>query len=213
MKISNIVRQVKRKTLSFSMKTLNILVDVGSSVNVKNGNKRTALGFINRGLRQKNLTDEGRVHYLKQKIHVNLMFDDVNAAQKNMSEIKEIDTNITPDIMLLQARIWEKQNRNLEDAYNYAMTLIKMNTSDVNAWDILGLIVDKKEGVENGLEILERVGAVGVNTSSIYEHLGDLYAKWGDKERALRAYNQALDLSEDCLVVVPTIKKKIRKLK
>ena len=181
--------------------------------NIKNGNKRAALRFINRGLKQKNIPDEGRVHYLKQRIHVNLMFDDADAAQKDMEKIKDIDTNITPDLMLLQARIFEKQNRNLDDAYNYAMTLIKLNTSDVNAWDILGLIVDKKEGIYNALEILERVGAVGVNTSSIYEHLGDLYAKWGDKEKALRAYNQALDLSDDCLIVVPHVKKKIRKLK
>lgn len=181
--------------------------------NIKNGNKRAALKFINRGLKQKNITDEGRVYYLKQRIHVNLMFDNANAAQKDMAKIKEIDVNMTPDILLLQARIWEKQNRNLNDAYNYAMTLIKMNTSDVNAWDVLGLIVDKKEGIDNALEIMERVGAVGVNTSSVYEHLGDLYVKYGDKEKALRAYSQALDLSDDCLIVVPHVKKKIRKLK
>lgn len=38
-KIKNIVRQVKRKTLSFSVKTLNILMDVGSNVNMHNGDK------------------------------------------------------------------------------------------------------------------------------------------------------------------------------
>lgn len=39
MKIKNIVRQVKRKTLSFSMHTLNILIDVGNNVNMRNGDK------------------------------------------------------------------------------------------------------------------------------------------------------------------------------
>ncbi len=38
-KIKNIVRQVKKKTLSFSVKTLNILIDVGTSVEIKEKNK------------------------------------------------------------------------------------------------------------------------------------------------------------------------------
>lgn len=38
-KIKNIVKQVKKKTLSFSVKTLNILLDVGSTVNVMNDKK------------------------------------------------------------------------------------------------------------------------------------------------------------------------------
>lgn len=38
-KIQNIVRQVRKKTLSFSVNTLNILVDVGSNVVIKNGKK------------------------------------------------------------------------------------------------------------------------------------------------------------------------------
>ena len=181
--------------------------------NIKNGNKRAALRLINRGLKQKNLNDNGRIYFLKQRVHVNLMFGDTKQAQKDMDKINEFDVGLNPDIMLLQARIWEKQNRNLDEAYKYAMMLIKLNASDVNAWDILGLIVNKKEGIDNALEIMERVGEVAITTSSLYEHLGDLYVKQVDKEKALRAYQQALDLSDDCLIVVPNVQKKIRKLK
>jgi tetratricopeptide (TPR) repeat protein len=190
-----------------------VAVNTAIRENIKNGNKRAALRFINRGLKEKNLNDNGRVYFLKQRVYVNLMFDDVNQAQKDMDKLREYDSVVGPDIMLLQARIWEKQNRNLDEAYKYAMTMIKMNTSDVNAWDILGLIVNKKEGIYNALEIMERVGEVAMTTSSIYEHLGDLYVQYGDKEKALRAYQQALDLSDDCLIVVPHVQKKIRKLK
>ena len=190
-----------------------VAVNTAIRENIKNGNKRAALRFINRGLKEKNLNDNGRVYFLKQRVYVNLMFDDVNQAQKDMDKLREYDSVVGPDIMLLQARIWEKQNHNLDEAYKYAMTMIKMNTSDVNAWDILGLIVNKKEGIYNALEIMERVGEVAMTTSSIYEHLGDLYVQYGDKERALRAYQQALDLSDDCLIVVPHVQKKIRKLK
>jgi len=60
---------------------------------------------------------------------------------------------------------------------------------------------------------LEHIGETSSNISSIYEHLGDLYVKQGDKERAIRAYKHALDLSDDCLIVVPHVQKKIRKIK
>ena len=181
--------------------------------NIKNGNKSAALSLINRALRQKDLPDVGRIHFLKQRAHVYLMFNNARAAQKDVLKIKDLDDTLTPDLMLLQARIWEKQGKNLDDAYNYAMTLIKMNKSDVNAWDTLGLIVYKTEGIDNALEIFERIGEVSTNASSVYEHLGDLYAKQGNKDKALRAYKHALDLSDDCMIVVPFVEKKIRKLK
>jgi len=52
-KIENIVRQVKRKTLSFSVKTLNILLDVGSTVEVR-GEKKIESVFIdaNKGIKK-----------------------------------------------------------------------------------------------------------------------------------------------------------------
>lgn len=181
--------------------------------NIKIGNKRGALKHINRALKHKKLNDNGRIYFLKQRVHVYLMFNDVKNAQKDMDKINEYDVGLSPDNMLLQARIWEKQNIKLDEAYKYAMTLIKINTSDVNAWDLLGLIVNKKEGIFNALDILERVGEAAVTTSCLYEHLGDLYTEQGDIEKAKRAYQQALDLSDDCLIVVPYVQKKLRKLK
>ena len=93
------------------------------------------------------------------------------------------------------------------------MALIKNNTSDVYAWTLAAQVVAKREGIDNALEILESVSCSGGNMSLLYETLGDLYSAHGDKERALRAYNQALDLSDDCMIVVPNVQKKIRKLK
>lgn len=181
--------------------------------NIKNGNKYGAMRFINRGLRQKNLNENGRAYFLKQRAYVNLMFDNVASAQDDINAIRESGANLTTDIMLLQARIWEKQNKNLDKAYNLAMELIKINTSDFNAWDVLGLIISKRENVTNALEIMESVSSTAISASSIFEHLGDLYLQNGDKERAKRAYSQALDLSEDGLIVVPSVRKKLRKIK
>ena len=178
---------------------------------VKNGDKNSALALLNRTLKHKNLPEEGKAHFLEQRAHVYLMFQDANHAQKDLFAAKEI-TGLTNNIMLLQSRVWLLQNRELDEAYNYAMALVKKNPSDVYAWDLVGQIVAKKEGIDAALDLMESVGAVAT-VSSLHEHLGDLYVQKGDKEKALRAYSQAIDLSDDCLVVVPLVKNKIRKLK
>ncbi len=180
---------------------------------IKNGNKSAALAVVNRALNSKNLSDNGKIYFLKQRAYVYVMFGDAKNAQKDLAKVKELDSGISPDLMMLQARVWALQDKNLDDAYNYTMALIKINTSDVAAWDLLSVIVEKREGVENALEILERIGEVAPASSSIYEHLGDFYVKQGDKERASKAYLHALDLSDDCLIIVPNVQKKLRKLK
>ena len=181
--------------------------------NIKRGNEHSALRLVNRALRNKNLTDTGRVHFLKQRANIYLMFNRPGRAQKDLDAAQDIDIRLLPDVLLLQARIWAQQNRNLDKAYDYAMMLVKRNTSDVVAWDILGVIVDKREGVYAALELMERVGEVSATTSSLYEHLGDFYVENGDVEKAKKYYQRAIDLSDDGLVVVPFIQKKIRKLK
>lgn len=180
---------------------------------IKNGNRRSALRFVNRALKQNNINDAGRVHFLKQRANVYLMFNQADRAHKDLKSVHEIDDRLTSDILLLQARIWAQQGRNLEDAYDYAMMLVKRNTSDVTAWDILGVIVDKREGLYAALELVERVSEVSVTNSSLFEHLGDLYVKKGDIVKAKKSYQHAIDLSDDGFVVVPFVQKKLRKLK
>lgn len=180
---------------------------------IRNGDKKSALRVVNRALKQKKLTDRGRVFFLKQRANVYLMFNDSRRAQKDLHAVQKIDDRLLSDVLSLQARVWAMQNRNLDDAYDYAMTLVKRNTSDAEAWDILGVIVEKREGIDVALEMLERVGEISVDTSSLYEHLGDMYSKKHDTFNARKSYMRALDLSDDGLVVVPFIEKKLRKLK
>ena len=180
---------------------------------IKNGQKNAALHVLNRALRQRNLPEDGRAYFLTQRAYVHLMFNNPKRAQKDLYTIKSGGGIMTNDMLSLQARVWVAQNRNLDEAYAHAMNLIKINTSDVFAWELLSHVVEKKEGVMNALEIMESVSSSGARVSMIYDYLGDLYVEQGDKEHALRSYEQALDLSQDGLVVVPFIQKKIRKLK
>lgn len=180
---------------------------------IKNGNSRAALNVVNRALKQKGLSEDGRVLFLKYRANIYLLFNQPKRAQRDLDEIKELDGRLTSDYLLLQARAWAAQNKELDSAYDYAMTLVKRNTVDVIAWDILGVIVEKREGVHEALELLERIGDISNDTSSLFEHLGDMYRKIGDKENAIKSYKRALDLSDDGMVVAPFVEKKLRKLK
>lgn len=180
---------------------------------VKNGNMYAALRYVNRALRQKNLSEEGKIYFLKNRADIYLLFNRPNKAQKDMDRIMDLDDRLLSDVLKLQARIWLQQNKSLDRAYNYAMTVVKRDTSDISAWDVLGCIVEKREGVDAALEVLERVGEISMGESSLYEHLGDMYVKKGDIRNAKKSYLRALDLSDDGLVVIPVIEKKLRKLK
>lgn len=188
-------------------------VDIMLSNYIKNGNKKAALKLINSGLNQKDLSDSGLAYFLKQRINVYLMFNDPDKAQSDMYDLMDIEGEFNPDVMFLQAKIWNQKNINLDDAYAYTMSLIKKNTSDVEAWDLLSIIVDKKEGVDAALDLIEHISSVSVKVSSVYEHMGDFYVKKGEKEKAKKSYLRAIDLSDDGLVVVPFVKKKLRKVK
>lgn len=188
-------------------------VNVAISNDIQNGDKNSALRIINRALKQKDLPDTVRMFFLKQRANIHLMFNSPKKAQKDIDEILDIDYGLSSDILSLQARTWVLQNKKLDDAYDYAMMLVKRNVSDVTAWDLLGVIVEKREGVHAALELLEKVGEVSVNVSSLYEHLGDFYKKIGNKDKARESYLHAIDLSNDGLVVVPFVQRKIRILK
>ena len=180
---------------------------------IKNGEKNAALTIVNRALKQDNLNDKARAYFLKKRANIYLMFDNPKKAQKDLDRIFEIENPMATDNLLLQARIWNQSNKNLQEAYNYSMMVIHRNTSNVQAWDLLGCIVRKQEGIDEALSIMNRVSEIATNVSSLYEHLGDFYMEKGLKDKARESYEQAIDLSEDGLIVVPFVQKKLRKVK
>lgn len=179
---------------------------------VQNGNKRAALRVVNNSLRNDDLTEYGRAFLLKCRAYIYYTFGDIDAAQTDIydaSVVIPVDT----EIIALQAKIWAAQNREIENAYDYAMGLVQKNPSDVMAWDTLGRVVAVREGVDAALEILARIGDVSATNSALFEHLGDLYVQKGDENAARDAYLRAINLSKDGLTIVPKIKQKLRKLK
>lgn len=179
---------------------------------VARGERRAALALIQNALDDENITDKGRGHFLKSRAHVNMTFGDMDAAASDLHAAADV-IDMDAEIFAMQAKIWAAQNREIENAYEYAMNLVKRNPTDVAAWDTLGAVVAAREGAPAALELLARVGEISNTCSSLFNQLGDLYVATGDKTAARAAYMRAIELSDDGMVVVPQINKKLRKLK
>ncbi len=179
---------------------------------MQNGREKEALKVINNALDDENISGAGRSFFLRERAKVKLMVGDLESAQSDIRGAADA-ANIDPGILAIQARIWAKDGRELDEAYEYAITLVRKYPLEVEFWDVLGAVVYEKEGAEAALEVLERVGQVSVSYSPLYERLGDIYAEQGDKKRAVANYKRAIKLSEDGFVMVPELEKKIKDLK
>ena len=180
--------------------------------NVQNDKKRAALRIVNTALENEHLNDIGRAFFIKMRANIHYMFGDIDDAQSDLYDASEI-LPLDGDILALQARIWVAQGKNIEDAYDYAMTLVRQNPTDIIAWDTLGRVIAVREGVEPALDLLARVGEVASTCSSLFEQLGDLYVAVDDTRAAQGAYERAIELSDDGLIIVPDVRKKLRNLK
>lgn len=179
---------------------------------VQNGQKKSALRVLDRALSSEDIDGNSRAFFYKSRANVHFAFGDYDSAQDDLHSASMI-LIADMDILSLQAKIWAMQNREIENAYDYAMTLVTHNPSDVMAWDTLACVVNVREGTDAALEVLERVGEIADTCSSLFQRLGDLYAQQNKGAQAIDAYMRAIELSDDGLVVVPELERKIRKLK
>lgn len=179
---------------------------------VSHGNRRAAMKIVSHALDNEDITSEGRGYFLKSRAQINFAFGDLDAAQKDIRVASDL-LPVDGEILALQSKIWAAQNRELDNAYEYAMGLVRQNPTDIVAWDVLGRVVAAREGADVALELIERVGEVSNSCSSLFEQLGDLYVTTGNKKQARDAYLRAIELASDGLVVIPEVEKKVRKLK
>ncbi len=180
--------------------------------NIQKGDAKAALKVVNAALSDEDLNSAGRAFFLKSRAQIYYVFGDLDKAQADIYTASEA-LSLDAELLGLQAKIWAQQSREIENAYDYAMSLVRQNPSDIFAWDTLGRVVYAREGLAAALEVLERVGEISATNSSLFEFLGDLYVENKDFKNARDSYLRALDLSSDGLSVVPQLEKKIRKLK
>ncbi len=179
---------------------------------IKTGNKRAALRTINNAIGNEKLDDTSRAFFIKTRAQIYYSFNDLDMTQRDIDMASE-SLATDPEILSLQAKVWAAKNTNIEEAYKYAMALVTKNPADILAWDTLGVVVAAREGADAALEVLERVGEVSRTHSPLFVHLGDIYVSVGELDKAAKSYMRAIDLSDDGLIVVPEIERKIRKIK
>ncbi len=179
---------------------------------IQNGEKRAAMRVVDNALRHDDLSEIGRAFFNKARAQIHFTFGEYDAAQNCIHDASAV-LGMDADILTLQAKIWAAEGRELDNAYEYAMSLVTARPTDVIAWDTLGFVVGAREGAEMGLDVLERIGDVSNSCSALFMHMGDMYVEVGDIKSAKDAYIRAIDLSDDGLIIVPEVERKIRKLK
>jgi tetratricopeptide (TPR) repeat protein len=182
------------------------------AINLQKSRENDALKAVNNALEQKGLSDKIQSHLLLLRARVYVQKGDLDRAENDILKAGDLAPE-NPDILTAAAKIWAEKRENLDKAYLYASAVIKDSPSDIDGWDAIAMVVLAKEGAAEAAEVLERVGRVASENSSLFRHLGDVRAELGDKKGAAEAYERALSLSSDGLSCEKCIKKKIRRLK
>ena len=181
-------------------------------INMQNGRDFEAMRMIDRALGQDPLPDAGRAYLLRLRAHTLFMSGRLEEAENDLEVAAEL-TPMDAGIMGLQARVWAAQRTNLDEAYRYAVSLVKAFPSNVENWSILSMVLEVKEGWAEALEILERVGRVAEENSELFLNLGNLRLRAGDRVGAADAYRRAIALSDDGLVVRREVERKLRRVR
>ncbi|MDR1027440.1 MAG: hypothetical protein LBL46_03435 [Rickettsiales bacterium] len=180
--------------------------------NMQNGREYQTLRVLGRALKRPELPDGGRASLLRLRAHTEYLFGDLDAAEADLSDAAQL-APVDAGIMELQARVWAERGKNLDEAYRFAISLIKAFPHNICYWDAMAMVVRAKEGETETLEIMERIGRVAEECSSLFLHLGDLRARAGLFIGAGQAYRKAIELSDDGLVIREEVERKLRKLK
>lgn len=147
MTIRNIVRQVKKKTLSFKINTLNILIDAGGGVEFKNDDKIDCV-FIN--------SSEG----LKKSKKINSLYPELKNNLVNEDDKLEFIMNITNDI----------NKKNEEENKKYHKLFGKKNISLTYILIAINIIVFLAGNILNMSGILDIFTMFANNRSFVKEH-------------------------------------------
>ena len=177
------------------------------------GDKRGALQTLDNALQNPDISTSAKAYLYKMRAEVNFIFDDLDAAQKDLNFADTLLQKPDPDVFSIQARVWAARGENLDTAYAYSLSLIKFAPGDTCSWDTLGYVIMARDGVNEALDLMSKIGEVADSCSALFEHLGDMYMMVNDEKLARDAYLRAIELSDDGLSVKPVLEKKLKRIK
>jgi tetratricopeptide (TPR) repeat protein len=116
----------------------------------------------------------------------------------------------------LRAYFFVDRGKNLEEAEGWIREALKHQPEDPSYLSILGWVLAKRDGAEEGLKVMEKVSGHELNAynPAFWEHLGDVYLQVERKDKAREAWKKALSLFPKTTDPADRRKKEIeRKLK
>ena len=150
-------------------------------------------------------------YLLRARAHTSYMMGDLDLADDDLIKASDI-APLDGSIMAMRVRVWTARRENINEAYRFAISLVRAFPSNVENWGLLAMVIRQTEGDKQALELLERVAHVAEEASELFMVLGDLRLAAGNGKGARDAYQKALALSGDGLVIKSDIERRIRRL-
>jgi len=175
------------------------------------GRDHEIMRALNRGIAQANEHDLVMAYLLRARAHTHYMMGDLNLANDDLEKAADL-APLDGSIMAMRVRVWAAKGENLNEAYRFAISLVRAFPSNIENWGLLAMVVRELEGEKQALELLERVAPVAEDSSELFMILGDLRVAAGNGVRAREAYQRALSLADDGLVIRRDIERKMRRL-
>lgn len=169
-KIKNIVRQIKRKTLSLSVQTLNILIDVGTSVNART-DKRIDSIFVDAN---KELEKNKKLNSLYPELKDNLV---------DTHDGIEFVINVTNDINIKT----EKDNAEYEKVFRKKKSIVTYTLIAINVALFIATLVGDMTGLFNLSQMLA-VNKYYVRSGQIYRLITGAFMHSGLFHLAMNMY-------------------------
>lgn len=159
---------------------------------LKEGNTQKALGFYNKA-------SKAQPH----SVRINLRLADIYSERLKDRDkaIEEYRKAIaaSPDMVYVYSQLARMlaEKGDLSEALKYARKGYSINPEDSDIKDTLGWVHLKLGNVKEALDAYSEVIKYGTRNPTAYYHLGLVYQKMNEKNKAAEAFEKALDLTDE----------------
>lgn len=143
---------------------------------------------------EKKFVDSPQVHY-----HIGMLQDKLNQKDEMIESMKKV-VDLQPDhsqALNYLAYSWAEQGVHLEKAESYARKAVLKEQDDAYILDTLGWVLFKKGDYKKAAEVLQKAHEMQPQVSIISEHLGDVYNKMNQPDKARALFLKASESEED----------------
>jgi len=111
-----------------------------------------------------------------------------------------------PQALNFLGYFYAKENKNLDQAEILVKKALEMDPNNGAFIDSLGWVYFKQGKTEDALKLLLKAAAL-IDDAEIYSHLGEVYFKLGDKEKAKNYWGSSLMLNPDQKDIIEKLQK------